>query len=61
MKVGFRKVQTSTEMRTEKRTEKRTDVIDAFIPLAGATITTHTLLRESRMRYHWDTRPAGEP
>ncbi|WP_239452099.1 hypothetical protein [Frondihabitans sp. PAMC 28766] len=38
-------------------TERRTRVIDAFIALAAAIITTRRLIREAWTRYRWDTRP----
>lgn len=50
---GFRKLQICTEIRTP--------VIDAFIALAGAIITTRRLIREGWTRYRWDTRPKRKP
>lgn len=50
---GFRKLQICTEVRTR--------VIDAFVALAGAIITTRRLIREAWTRYRWDTRPARRP
>lgn len=50
---GFRKLQICTEVRTR--------VIDAFIALAGAIITTRRLIREAWTRYRWDTRPTRRP
>lgn len=50
---GFRKLQICTEVRTR--------VIDAFIALAAAIITTRRLIREAWTRYRWDTRPARKP
>jgi transposase len=46
---GFRKLAICTEVRTR--------VIDAFIALAAAIITTRRLIREAWTRYRWDTRP----
>jgi transposase len=50
---GFRKLQYCTEVRTR--------VIDAFIALAGAIITTRRLIREGWKRYRWDSRPQRKP
>lgn len=50
---GFRKLQICTEVRTR--------VIDAFIALASAIITTRRLIREAWTRYRWDTRPTRRP
>lgn len=50
---GFRKLQICTEVRTR--------VINAFIALAGAIITTRRLIREAWTRYRWDTRPTQRP
>ncbi len=50
---GFRKLQICTEVRTR--------VIDAFIALAGAIITTRRLIREAWTRYRWDSRPPRRP
>lgn len=50
---GFRKLQICTE--------RRTRVIDAFIALANAIITTRRLIREAWTRYRWDDRPAKKP
>ncbi|MGL4339134.1 MAG: IS5/IS1182 family transposase, partial [Rhodoglobus sp.] len=38
-----------------------TRVIDAFIALAAAIITTRRLIREAWTRYRWDTRPTQRP
>ncbi|MGL4340704.1 MAG: IS5/IS1182 family transposase, partial [Rhodoglobus sp.] len=38
-----------------------TRVIDAFIALAAAIITTRRLIREAWTRYRWDTRPTRRP
>ena len=50
---GFRKLQICTEVRTR--------VIDAFIALAAAIITTRRLIREAWTRYRWDARPDRRP
>lgn len=50
---GFRKLQICTEVRTR--------VIDAFIALAGAIITTRRLIREAWTRYRWNGRPTQRP
>jgi hypothetical protein len=50
---GFRKLQICTEVRAR--------VIDAFIALAGAIITTRRLIREGWIRYRWDGRPTRRP
>jgi len=50
---GFRKLQICTEVRTR--------VIDAFIALAAAIITTRRLIREAWTRYRWDARPTRRP
>ena len=50
---GFRKLQICTE--------RRTRVIDAFIALANAIITTRRLIREAFTRYRWDNRPTRQP
>ncbi|AMM20254.1 transposase [Frondihabitans sp. PAMC 28766] len=50
---GFRKLHICTEVRTR--------VIDAFIALAAAIITTRRLIREAWTRYRWDTRPTRKP
>ncbi len=50
---GFRKLHICTE--------RRTRVIDAFIALANAIITTRRLLREAWTHYRWDTRPTRRP
>jgi transposase len=50
---GFRKLQICTEVRTR--------VIDAFIAIAGAIITTRRLIREGWTRYRWDSRPKRKP
>jgi transposase len=50
---GFRKLQICTEVRTR--------VIDAFIALAAAIITTRRLIRQAWTRYRWDTRPTRQP
>lgn len=50
---GFRKLQICTEVRTR--------VIDAFIALAAAIITTRRLIREAWTRYRWDDRPPRRP
>ncbi|WP_426623674.1 IS5 family transposase [Leifsonia sp. McL0607] len=50
---GFRKLQICTEVRTR--------VIDAFIALAAAIITTRSLIREAWTRYRWNTRPNRQP
>jgi hypothetical protein len=42
-------------------TEKRARVIDAFIALANAIITTRRLIREAWTRYRWNTRPTRQP
>lgn len=50
---GFRKLQICTEVRTR--------VIDAFIALATAIITTRRLIRKAWTRYRWDTKPTRQP
>lgn len=50
---GFRKLQICTEVRTR--------VIDAYIALAAAIITTRRLIREAWTRYRWDNRPPRRP
>ncbi len=50
---GFRKLQICTEVRIR--------VIDAFIALAAAIITTRRLIRDAWTRYRWDTRPTRRP
>ena len=50
---GFRKLHICTE--------KRARVIDAFIALANAIITTRRLIREAWTRYRWNTRPTRQP
>ncbi|MFT4229222.1 MAG: transposase, partial [Microbacterium sp.] len=50
---GFRKLQICTE--------RRARVIDTFIALANAIITTRRLIREAWTRYRWDTRPSRRP
>lgn len=50
---GFRKLQICTETRTR--------VIDAFIALAAAIITTRRLIREAWTHHRWDTRPPRRP
>lgn len=50
---GFRKLQICTE--------RRTRVIDAFIALAAAIITTRRLIREAWTRYRWDAQPDRRP
>lgn len=50
---GFRKLQICTEVRTR--------VIDAFIALAAAIITTRRLIAEAWRRYRWETRPTRRP
>lgn len=42
-------------------TERRTRVIDAYIALAGAIITTRRLIRESWTHHRWTTRPQRRP
>ena len=42
-------------------TEKRTRVIEAFIGLANAIITTGRLLRQGWTRYRWQGRPTRRP
>lgn len=42
-------------------TETRTRVIDAFIALANAIITTRRLIREAWTRYRWNERPHHRP
>jgi len=50
---GFRKLQICTEVRAR--------VIDAFIALAGAIITTRRLIRQAWTTHRWDTRPTRKP
>lgn len=50
---GFRKLQICTEVRTR--------VIDAFIALAGAIITTRRLIRQAWTTHRWNTRPTRRP
>lgn len=50
---GFRKLQICTEVRTR--------VIDAFIALAAAIITTRRLIAEAWRRYRWETRLTRRP
>lgn len=50
---GFRKLQICTEVRTR--------VIEAFIALAGAIISTRRLIREAWTRYRWAGRPTRRP
>lgn len=50
---GFRKLQICTE--------RRAVVIDAFIALAAAIITTRRLIREAWTRYRWNGRPHRKP
>ncbi len=42
-------------------TERRTHVIEAFIALAGAIITTRSLIREAWARYRWPSRSTKKP
>ena len=50
---GFRKLQICTEVRTR--------VIDAFIALAAAIITTRRLIAEAWTTHRWETRPTRKP
>lgn len=50
---GFRKLQICTEVRTR--------VIDAFITLAAAIITTRRLIAEAWTTHRWETRPTRKP
>lgn len=42
-------------------TERRAHVIDAFIALAAAIITTRRLLAQAWLTHRWDTRPTRRP
>lgn len=50
---GFKKLHLCTEVRTR--------VIDAFIALAGAIITTRRLIRTAWTTHRWNTRPPRRP